>query len=294
MNNRKITCVVAIALLSFFSATGSGAEAVGLLEKKETGTIDWSRGVVQAKGVSAPTEKEAKKAASSQKAVLEAKNAARQKLFETVKGIKIDSKHSVGDIAAKNKTIMAQIKDMIDDAAEIETFRKYMSDGSVEVLLQMNLHGGLTQLVLPDEIQQIEGIKQIKPSENSGGVDAKPVSEVFTGLLVDARSIDLHPAMVFKILDENLEEVFGPAFVSREFVVQQGMAAYYIDMDSAKSDPRIIDHPLTVKALRTDWPSRCNIVISNADASKLKSASQHLQFLRESRVVVLLSPTSSP
>jgi hypothetical protein len=68
------------------------------------------------------------------------------------------------------------------------------------------------------------------------------------------------------------------------------MAGYYNDIEFAKSDPRVSDKPLTVKALRTDYPSRSNIVISNADAAKLKSASQHLQFLKESRVVILLSP----
>jgi len=50
---------------------------------------------------------------------------------------------------------------------------------------------------------------------------------------------------------------------------------------------------LIVKALRTDWPDRNSIIISNADASKLKSASDHLQFLKESRVVIVLSPPSS-
>jgi hypothetical protein len=67
------------------------------------------------------------------------------------------------------------------------------------------------------------------------------------------------------------------------------MAAYYTDIVSAKSDPRISDKPLTVKALRTDYPSRCDIVISNADASKLKSASHHLLFLKESHVVIVIT-----
>jgi len=290
MNKHKVIFTFAIALLSLVYTVGFCAESIGRVEKKEAGTIDWARGVVQAKGISAPIKKEAEKTPpNSPKALSEAKNDARLKLLETVKRIKIDSKRSVGDMAAKNKTIMTQIKDMVYNATEIEKFRKYMSDGSVEVLLQMNLHGGLTQLVLPQEIRQIEGIKQIKPGANSSGVNPNSVPEAYTGLLVDARSIELHPALVFKILDENLEEVFGPAFVSREFVVQQGMAAFYTDIESAKSDPRIADHPLTVKALRTDWPSRCNIVISNADASKLKSASHHLLFLKESRVVILLS-----
>ena len=291
MKNQIIIFAFAMALLSMVYTAGFCAESIGLVEKRDTGTIDWARGVVQARGISAPIKKEAEKTPpNSPKALSEAKNDARIKLLETVKKIKIDTNRSVGGMAGKNKTIMTQIKDMVYDATEIEKFRKYMSDGSVEVLLQMDLQGGFTQLVLPKEIRQIEGIKQIKRGANSTGVNTNSASEAHTGLLVDARNIELQPALVFKILDENLQEVFGPAFVSREFVVQQGMAAYYTDMESAKSDPRINNKPLTVKALRTDYPSRCDIVISNADASKLKSASDHLVFLKESRVVIVLSP----
>lgn len=291
MKNQKSIFTFAMALLSLVYTAGFCAELIGLVENKDTGTIDWARGVVQAKGISAPLKKGTEKTPpNSPKALSEAKNDARIKLLETLKKIKIDTTRSVGGMAGNNKRIMTQIKDMVYDASEIEKFRKYMSDGSVEVLLQMNLHGGFTQLILPKEIRQIEGIKQIKRGANSTGVNTNSVSRAYTGLLVDARSIELQPALVFKILDENLEEVFGPAFVSREFVVQQGMAAYYSDIQSAKSDPRIRNRPLTVKALRTDYPSRCDIVISNPDASKLKSASHHLLFLKESRVVVVLSP----
>jgi hypothetical protein len=289
--NQKIILFIITALLSLVYPAVTCAESIGLVEKTDTGTIDWARGVVQARGISAPIKKGAEKTPpNSPKALSDAKNDARIKLLETVKKIKIDTKRSVGGIAGNNKTIMTQIKDMVYDANEIEKFRKYMSDGSIEVLLQMNLHGGFSQLILPKEIRQIEGIKQIKRGTNTTGANPNSVSKAYTGLLVDARSIELQPALVFKILDENLEEVFGPAFVSREFVVQQGMAAYYTDIESAKSDPRIRNWPLTVKALRTDYPSRCNIVISNADASKLRSASQNLQFLKESRVVIVLSP----
>jgi len=291
MTSQKITFCVAIALLSVFHSAGIYAESIGLIEKKEFGTIDWATGVAQARGISAPTKKEAEKTPpNSLKALSEAKNDARLKLLETVTRIKMDSSRSVGDLAAGHKTIMTQIKDMVYDATENEKFRKYMSDGSVEVFLKMNLRGGFTQLVLPEEIRQIEDIKQIKPDAKSSAGIPNPTSEAYTGLLVDARGIEALPALFFKIVDESQEEVFGPAYVSREFVVQQGMAAYYTDMASARSDPRISDHPLTVRALRNDWPSRCDIVISNADASKLKSTSEHLQFLKESRVVILLSP----
>jgi hypothetical protein len=295
MIKHKAIFVCTFTLFWFAHISGFCVDSIGLVEKRETGTIDWASGVVQAKGMSAPLKKAAgKKSSNSPKAMSEAKNDARLKLLETVKRVKIDSKRSVGDMAAKKKTIMTQIKDMVYDAKEIEKDRKYMSDGSVEVLLQMNLHGGFAQLVLPETIRQIEGIKQIKPEAKSTDVSTDLVSETHTGLLVDARNIKVQPALVFKILDENLEEVFGPAFVSREFVVQRGMAAYYTNIEAAKADPRIAHRPLVVKALRTDWPSRSDIVISKTDASKLKSASDHLLFLKEARVVILLTPMTTP
>jgi hypothetical protein len=298
MNKHKAIFAFAIALLSLVYTVGFCAESTGLVEEKETGVIDWANGTAKAKGISAPIKKDAGKSPTiSPKALSEAKNDARRKLLETVKRIQIASKLSVGDIADRNKTVMTQIKEMVYDAEEIEKSRKYMSDGSVEVSLQINLYGGFAQLILPKEIIQIETIKQLKPGNKSSAgkpnSSSERASDIYTGLLVDARSIEATPALVPKLLDENLAEVFGPAFVSREFVVQHGMAAYHTDIQAAKADPRVADHPLIVKALRTDWPSRCNLVISNTDASKLKSASDHLLFLKESRVVIVLSPPSS-
>jgi hypothetical protein len=47
---------------------------------------------------------------------------------------------------------------------------------------------------------------------------------------------------------------------------------------------------LIVKALKVLWPGRCDFIISNADAAKLKSASEHLKFLKECRVIIVLDP----
>ena len=286
---KTLFCYV-LAFTAFAQSLGFGAELKGFLEKKETGVIDWTKGIVTAWGISTPIKKDAVMPnPPNSKALSEAKNKARHKLIETVRGIPIDASESVGDIADRNKAIMAEIQDMVYHAVEIEKLRKYMSDGSVEVHLQLDLHGGFAQLILPPQIRQIEMVKQLKAGENSSSLKSNTGSNSYTGLIVDARNIEAVPAMVPKLLDENLAEVFGPAFVSREFVVLRGMAAYYDDMASAKADPRVANQPLVVKALRTDWPRRCNIVISNGDASKLKSASDHLLFLKETRVVILLS-----
>ena len=70
--------------------------------------------------------------------------------------------------------------------------------------------------------------------------------------------------------------------------VQRGMVSYTTDLWRAKFHPRVSDNPLIVKALKTLWPSRCEFIISNADAAKLRSASEHLLFMRECRVIIVL------
>ena len=107
-------------------------------------------------------------------------------------------------------------------------------------------------------------------------------------MVVDARGIQAVPVLAPRILDENLEEVFGPAYVSREFAVQHGIVRYTTDKWKAKFDLRVSDNPLIVKALKTLWPGRCDFIISNADAAKLRSASEHLAFLKGCRVIIVM------
>jgi hypothetical protein len=109
-------------------------------------------------------------------------------------------------------------------------------------------------------------------------------------MVVDARGIQAIPVIAPRIFDENLEEVFGPTYASREFAVQEGFARYTTNLWQAKFDLRVSDNPIVVKALKTLWPGRCDFIISNTDADKLRSASEHLLFLRECKVIIVLDP----
>jgi hypothetical protein len=109
-------------------------------------------------------------------------------------------------------------------------------------------------------------------------------------MVVDARGLKAIPVFAPRILDENLDEVFGPTYASREFAVQKGVARYATNIRQAEFDPRVADNPIVVKALKTIWPRRCDFIISNSDADKLRSASEHLLFLRECKVIIVLDP----
>ena len=115
-----------------------------------------------------------------------------------------------------------------------------------------------------------------------------PTGVVYTGMVIDARGLQARPAMAPKILDENGKEVYGSMNVVREYDVKQGMSGYARDLTAAQSNPRVTNNPFTVKGLKAEGPGKSDIVISNADAEKVRGTSDNLLFLKKCRVMIVL------
>ena len=282
-----------IAILSIVATVGYGADSRPLMEFKENGLINWTTGVVEAKGLGAPEAYTyyGKARADRQNTLSEAVAKARHNLLEILVSLRIDSESRVINVVEVFPSVMTQLRSMAHRAPEIETLRKYLYDGTVEVWSRMKLTGGFSQLILPPEIRHIEPIKQVLPPKSSSKSKSHLRSEqIHTGLVVDARGLPATPVLSPRILDEKLNEVFGPAYASREYAVQRGVVQYATDIWKAKFNPRVSDSPLIVKALKTTGPGRCDFIISNASADRLRSHFEHLQFLKECRVIIVLDP----
>jgi len=276
LQNRLSVLFWTLILIVSVAMPGYGGEEQELVERLEAGSINWSRWTVQTKGVGTPNAKE--KNNKTQDALVVAKQKAVRKILEVVKHIRLDSTSIVSDYANESDVILSKIESLIKDAQVVK--QNYLSDGTVEVIMEVSLLGGFSQLILPQAIKQIGSIKTMAPTQGK--------HSPFTGLIVDARKIGARPAMTLKIVDENQEEVYGSAFVSRECVVQHGIGGYTTDVTFAQNHQRVSNKPLTVKGLRTIGIGSPVIVISNADASKLRSSSEHLSFLKKCRVMIVV------
>jgi len=278
-------------LFVYFTAYGFCEKNKEAIEYKQNGHINWTTGIVQAKGVGTPLKKSSGDASvSSMKILSDSKNNARHNMLKTIQNVRIDSVKKAGNYATINNSVAKQLEEIIYKARENEKMRKYMSDGTVEVYLQLSLYGGFAQLFLPEEIKPIESIKQVAIGGKKASSQPSKTSDLknYTGLVVDATCISVNPAMAPRLLDEDGKEVYGTAFASREFAVQKGMSGYSKDFKTAKTSPRVGKNPLSVKGLRTTGPGNCDIVISNADASILRNSSEHLAFLKKCLVIIVL------
>jgi hypothetical protein len=89
-------------------------------------------------------------------------------------------------------------------------------------------------------------------------------------------------------MSEEGKEVYGSAWINRDFAVREGMVGYLKDPASAQANPRVTDKPLTVKAIKVSGDARVDTVISNADAVMIQSMSQNLSMLEKCRVIILV------
>lgn len=295
MEKRKLLVAMAIVIMAVgLQGYGFARESGEVLELVNNhGVINWSRGIVYAKGIGKATEKTSQKGEEGS-AEAKAEMDARSHLFETINRVRIDSSTLVEDLVKKNDLIRMQLKDMIKVAEIVK--REYLSDGTVELTLGLKLHGGFAQFILPREIKHVPNIKTISPrvqkrknieEDTKPGVKI-PVAGVYTGLILDARGLKGRPAMCVMIVDEDGREVYGSAYVSREFAVHHGMARYEKEIKAARNSQRVSDNPLIIRGLRAQGSGRCDFVISNADASKIRGASENLLFLKKCRVIIVL------
>lgn len=257
------------------------------IEEFKEGKVDWEKGIVTAEGWGFP-----KKGMHPGQARIMAEEAAKivayRNLIEIVNGIKVNSETTVKDSAVENDTIRTQVKGFVKGAKISEP--KYFDDGTVKVVVNVPLSGigGLSEIFFP-KLSTEEGKEVTKNIYRSTiEIPEADFSKPYTGLVIDAREIKLHPAMNPKIVDEEGKEVYGVAFVGQEFAVKFGMVGYAKSIEQAALIDRVKDNPLIIKALNSSGKQKTDVVVSNVDAAMLSKLNNYLTFLKECKVVFVL------
>ncbi|MBU1206478.1 MAG: LPP20 family lipoprotein [Proteobacteria bacterium] len=244
-----------------------------LIQTIGNGEVNWAEQVVRATGSGAPNPDAPNIAAARLGAERAAKADAMRNILETVQGVRIDSQTLVVNAMTQSDTIQTQVQGIVRGARVVKT--RYLSDGAVEVAIEIPMTGPLTQAVLPPTSFGTQSV----PKEGNA---------VYTGVVFDSQGLSVRPAMAPKVLDEDGREVYGSAFVSQEWAAKYGIVGYVKDLDAAKKNDRVAANPLVVKAVKISGSGGSDLVISNADAQGLKDLSKNLSFLEQCRVLVVV------
>jgi len=160
---------------------------------------------------------------------------------------------------------------------------KYLSDTSVEVEYSVPM-SGISDIMLPPlTVAAQPGVDQ-----PAAGTTTAPTTGGITGVIIDARGLKARPAMAPRILDQNGNAIYGPGKYSREYAVTNGVAGYSKTLEAAQNDDRVKGNPLVVKGVSTAGKNKTDVVISNADVSKIDLANRSYNVLKDCRVLILL------
>jgi len=265
---------------SYCLADQSGPESFHCLTRFEHGTINWTTGNIQAIG-RASVEDNTK--TSHRSVPGSARADANRHIIDILKQLIIYNSLSVGEYASKNDVILAGIEKTARDAVIKKQY--YTSALSVEIIIETNMFGGFLQLVLPERIKQIPQINFENPGKKEKS--RKPEKNLYTGLIIDARKLDVEPVLNPVIISEQGHDVYSSTFISREFAVQNGVCKYFCNMEEALKDDRIGSHPLVLKGLRSAGEQNRALVISMSDYNSLEKITERHPFLKECRLIIV-------
>jgi hypothetical protein len=138
-----------VFLVLIFSGTPLWAQQTSdVSERVGSGVINWSQGVVTAKGSGAPPTGITNIAQARLMAERAAKADALRNLLETVKGVRVDSETTVESYTTKNDRVLTRVNGIVIGARVVDT--RYLSDGAVEVTVAVNMTGELLAVMLQE------------------------------------------------------------------------------------------------------------------------------------------------
>ena len=249
------------------------------------GCIDWTNGVFYAVGFGVPNMKFKSAAQRTYSAQVAAEQVAMRNLLRLIETTHLDSETTVQDGMLESDRIRTKIKGKIRHVQMVGAPR-YMSDGSVNVIMKMQMREVVKVLAEGPGIKAFSAPQEIQTPQALGS--ASTASGVFTGLLIDARGTEISPALSPKVLNQDGDVIYGFADVDRQFSLEQGMMGYLKDPQAARTNERIKGRPFEIKALHSSGKNNADLVISNADGVRLRQMNREQSFLREARVMVVL------
>lgn len=245
------------------------------------GKVDWGDRTIVAVGVAAPNpnlpESAARPSAERAATIIALRNA-----LETVKGIYLNSSTTVQNFMTTSDVITTRVSGFVQ-GFDKKGRTKYMNDGTVEITMEIPLDGigSLGEVLLGDRLSET-------PQKTTFEGKKAKTEQVFTGLIIDCKGLNVKPAMSPKILDKAGKEVYGSAYVSRDWAIKYGIVGYAKEVAAAAKLDRVGDKPGQVKAVEAAGDNSTDVVISNDDAADIRSAAENLKFLSECRVVLVI------
>ena len=222
-----------------------------------------------------------------------AKVEARRNLLEMIGEVQIDAQTKVSMAMVESDEVRSRLTGLVK-GARVLTGSQSETDGLYRIALQIDLRHDFAAAVLPDHARpQVAEALPVMADSLADSLQVYIPPEPYTGLLVDARGLDLQPSMAPRLLTSSGREIYNAGFADREYATQMGVVGYDKDLERAMKSDRLggeKGRPLIVKAFDVSGPFNGDAVIDDEEGVWVRMADSQQNFLSECRVIFLLGP----
>lgn len=219
---------------------------------------------------------------------------AQRNLLESIKGISVDSETTMENYIVTSDVVRTKVNGIVTGVRPVsEEFK----DGVYHVVVEAPLYGvgSVADVAIRAKVGDSQPVPMAAPSASyvpvttttttttTTGV-AAPVTQGYTGLIIDAKGLPLERTFCPGIFDTNGRAIYGVYNVDPDYAVKHGVAGYAQGPEGwSRAEgglSRAGARPLVIKAvsLRERTKHQCDIVVSPEDGDRILAENQRSGF----------------
>ncbi|MDH5717187.1 MAG: hypothetical protein OEZ22_06080 [Spirochaetia bacterium] len=293
---KKFLNLILFIIISVYGAFGLFSFVKSNSDKNNISniSIDWKNFVIQVNG----ELQFSKKVLISERALLreQTKEDILQMISYSLEELTVDETNLMKDILRANSLFSREYSLFLET---LEIKKMFFQENKIVTAMTIPLRGAkglLSRMPISWNMYAYEALKEeeyVTDAYQISNVKSeylKPLVPVkYTGLIIDARKLELLPSFAPKIYDQNGRLIYGPEFVPEKTGKLRGVAGYVSKIEDKEVELRAGKKPLLIIAVETLGNYKTNVVILSNDAKKIFDHKQNLENLRKCRVVFLIN-----
>ncbi|TGN18579.1 hypothetical protein [Leptospira idonii] len=207
-----------------------------------------------------------------------AKEKLRIRLSQRLESLFLDSNYTVYEYSQAQPLVRSRINSFLGDEKETYDFQPKKNRLESKATIRLTgKQGFLAYLPMEYGTEQIPTFtEEIIPVE-------------FSGLVVDARHLNLKQALFPRIQSDRGLDVYSPVYVKEAYVIETGYVVYRTDHEEKNFEKRVGKNPFFVMGLGVSGKNGTDIILPSDEVAKLLSHPESRKNLTRCRVMILVS-----